>query len=78
MSKVVDLQKYCDKIASSPIDIEDMDFVQNMSASFHHYCEALRMGFDIKDKTDGPFVLSEDVLGWIKGINIEQTEEPDE
>lgn len=107
MSKVIDLQKYRDKLASSPndneileevvhdaskemlvnaiwiakdldIDIEDMDFVQNMSASFHHYCEALRMGFDIKDKTDGPFVLSEDVMAWIKDVNTEKTEEPDE
>ena len=61
------------------IDIEDMHFIEEMSASFHHYSEALKQGFGIVEKVDKEmFVLSDDVTTWIEEVNKDINKEPDE
>jgi len=61
------------------IDIGDMHFVAEMSASFHHYTEALKQGFGIVEKDDrSHFVCNEAVTTWIEEVNKDIDKEPDE
>ncbi len=60
------------------ININDVEFIANLSGAYHYYSQALAIGFGLKDPSNSKQqVISEDVKEWIDHM-IEHDEGTDE